>query len=515
MIKAALRADLILARGRVRPLGQTGLKAYSHLAIAGGKVIAYGGTDLMGLRGPRTRVVDLGGSAVLPGFNDAHAHVVYYGLTRFAADLGGAKGIDDILDRLKEHVKTLKPGEWQLGMGYRVDELTERRQPHRTELDRATGDRPCYIDERGGHARVANTAAMAAAHITNETPNPPGGRIGRDLDRSPNGLLLESAMRLVADVQPTPSLQRRTEGVLKAQQLLVSRGITSVGAAVNRGFADDLRAYERLAEDGRLTMRVNEFLSWELLQAASCLGVRSGFGGAMVRAGPIKVFVDGGAERVAVRSGGGIWRTTPEELRDLVARATKAGLQVAAHAIGDAAIEAMCDAVEAARGKRMRHRVEHCTICPPDLQARLAKLGMVAVMQPMAARFSRVASAIFFPVRDRADLAPHGPLMKAGVPVAFSSDLPVSPDPNPWPGIRVAVEDPVNGISLGSALRAYTSAGAYASFEEEVKGTLEPGMLADAQIYDGDPLEDKDVKWDDLRPRAVLLGGVRVFGSLS
>jgi predicted amidohydrolase YtcJ len=509
-----VRADLILAGGRIRTLGQTGLKTHSHLAVAGGKVLACGGRDVMSLRGPRTNVINLDGSAVFPGFNDAHAHVVYYGLTRFAADLGGAKGIDDILDRLQLHGKTLKPGEWQHGMGYRIDELTERRQPHRLELDRVTGDRPAFIDERGGHARIANSAALAAANITGDTPNPPGGRIGRDLDRSANGLLLETAMRLVADVQPTPSLGRRIEGVLKAQQLLISRGITSVGASVNRGFADDLRAYERLAEDGRLTMRVNEFLSWELLEAASCFGVRAGFGGDMVRAGPIKVFIDGGAERVVTRSGGGMWRTTPEELRDLVGRATKAGLQVAGHAIGDGAIEAMCDAVKAANGKRMRHRVEHCTICPPDLQARLAQLGMVAVMQPMAARFSRVASAIFFPVRDRAHLAPHGPLMKAGVPVVFSSDLPVSPDPNPWPGIRVAVDDPVNGISMLAALRAYTSGGAYASFEEHVKGTLEPGMLADLQVYDSDPLEDEDVQWDDLRPRAVLLGGVRVFGRI-
>jgi len=505
---------LILARGRIRTLGRTGLNPQSHIAIAGGKVVAVGGREVMGLRGPQTRVVDLAGSAVLPGFNDAHAHVVYYGLTRFAADLSGARGIDDILDRLKVHAKKLKPGEWLLGMGYRTDELTERRQPHSTELDRATGDRPAFIDERGGHARVANSAALAAASITPETPNPHGGRIGRDLNRAPNGLLLEAAMRMVADVQPKPALERRIEGVLMAQDLLVSRGITSVGAAVNRGFADDLRAFEQLACEGRLKMRVNEFLSWELLDASGGLGLRAGFGGAMVRSGPIKVFVDGGAERVAMRSGGGVWRTTREELGELVAQATAAGLQVAAHAIGDAAIEAMCDAVEASGGTDLRHRVEHCTICPPDLQARVARLGMVAVMQPMAARFSRVASTIFFPVRDRADLAPHRRLMKAGVPVAFSSDLPVSPDPNPWPGIRVAVDDPVNGISLLAALRAYTSAGAYASFEEHVKGTLEVGMLADLQVYRGDPLEDDDVKWEELRPRAVLLGGARVYGAL-
>ncbi len=294
----------------------------------------------------------------------------------------------------------------------------------------------------------------------------------------------------------------------------MSRGITSVGAAVNRGFSDDLRAYEQLAAAGRLRVRVNEFLSWELLEAAAGLGIEAGFGGSLVRAGPIKVFVDGGAERVATRSGGGTWRTTPAELRELVIRATGAGLQVAAHAIGDAAIEAMCDAVEAAEGEHMRHRVEHCTICPPDLQARLSRLGMVAVMQPMAARFGRVASSLFFPVRDRTDLAPHARLIRAGVRVAFSSDLPVSPDPSPWPGIQVAVDDQVNGISLVAALKAYTAVGAYASFEESIKGTLEPGMLADLQVYDQDPIEDAALHRPALRPRAVLLGGVPVFGSI-
>lgn len=459
-------------------------------------------------------MVNLRGSAVLPGFNDAHAHVVYFGLTRFGADLGGARSVSEIAQRMRVHSRTLAHREWQLGMGYRADELAERRQPHRRELDRVTGRRPAFIDERGGHARVANSAALAAAGITSETPNPHGGRIGRDTDRTPNGLLLESAMRLVADVQPPPSLERRKQGILLAQRLLLSRGITSVGAAVNRGFADDLRAYEELAAEGRLRVRVNEFLSWELLDAASLLGVRAGFGGALVRAGPIKVFVDGGAERVAVRSGGGTWRTTPTELRELVFRATRVGLQVAAHAIGDAAIEAMCDAVEAAEeGSRLRHRVEHCTICPPDLQSRLARLGMVAVMQPMAARFTRVSSAIFFPVRDRADLAPHARLLRAGVPLAFSSDLPVSPDPNPWPGIQVAVDDQVNGISLLAALRAYTAGGAYASFEESDKGTLDVGMLADLQVYEQDPIEVGSGR-DGLRPRAVLVGGVRAFGRL-
>ncbi|HET6310238.1 MAG TPA: amidohydrolase [Candidatus Nitrosotalea sp.] len=509
-----MKTQLIFAGGRIRALGRAGLKPHSHLAIGGGRVVASGGPELMSLREPGTHVVKLAGATVLPGFNDAHAHVVYYGLTRFGADLGGSRSVAEIAQRLKEHARTLKPGEWQLAMGYRADELVERRQPHRTELDQATGRRPVFIDERGGHSRVANSAALAAAGITAETKNPHGGRIGRDPDRTPNGLLLESAMRLVADVQPAPSLERRKQGILQAQSLLLSRGITSVGAAVNRGFADDLRAFQELEDDGTLRVRVNEFLSWELLEAASSLGLRAAFGGRLVRAGPIKVFVDGGAERVAMRSGGGTWRTTPAELRELVDRATRAGLQVAAHAIGDAAIEAMCDAVEAAGGEHLRHRVEHCTICPPDLQARMSKLGMVAVMQPMAARFGRVASAIFFPVRDRADLAPHARLLRAGVPLVFSSDLPVAADPNPWPGIQVAVEDQVNGINLLAALKAYTSGGAYASFEESDKGTLEPGMLADLQVYEHDPVEASASSRPGLRPAAVFVGGVRVFGRI-
>ncbi len=509
-----MKADLILARGRVRTLGRSGLAIHSHMAISSGLVVAVGGSGLMGLRGPRTLVVDLQGAAVLPGFNDAHAHVVYYGLTRYGADLSGAGSVAEIVTRLKEHPRSLQLGEWQQGMGYRAAELVEGRAPHRLELDRATGRRPAFIDERGGHARVANSAALEAAGIGENTKDPPGGRIGRDKDGTPNGLLLETAMRLVADVQPPVGLARRMQGILKAQRLLLSRGVTSVGAAVNRGFADDLRAYQVLADRGRLRIRVNEFLSWELLGAASGLGVRAGFGGAVLRAGPIKVFVDGGAERVAMRSGKAVWRTPPAELREIVRIASIAGLQVAAHAIGDGAIAAMCDAVEAAGAIGLRHRVEHCTICPPDLQARLARLGMVAVMQPMAARFAREFPSVSFPAHLRWYLAAHVPLLRAGVPVAFSSDLPVVPDPNPWPGIRSAVEDRLNGINELAALRAYTSAGAYASFEEDVKGTLDIGKLADLQVYDVDPLAEPRPAWDSLRPRAVLVGGVTVFGSL-
>ncbi|TMC90587.1 MAG: amidohydrolase [Chloroflexi bacterium] len=433
-----MRADLILAGGRIRTLGPSGLRPHSHLAVAGGRVIACGGSDVMALQGPRTRLIRLRGAAVLPGFNDAHAHVVYHGLTRFGADLGGSKTVAEIVTRMRAHSHSLRRGEWQQGMGFRSAELQERRPPHRLELDAATGGRPAFIDERGGHLRVANSAALAVAGITAATPDPPGGGIGRDPDGLPNGILLESAMRMVADVQPPPSQERRRLAIELTQRLLVSRGITSVGAAVNRGFAGDLLTFQELAEARRLRVRVNEFLSWELLEAAVAIGIRAGYGGRMVRAGPIKVFVDGGAERVVMREAASrVWRTPPDELKVLVNRATGAGLQVAAHAIGDGAIEAMCDAVEAAGGRGSRHRVEHCTICPEDLRRRLGQLGMIAVMQPLAARAARDAPGLF-PARLREDLASHRRLMQVGVRIVFSSDLPVTPDPNPWRGIRAA-----------------------------------------------------------------------------
>ena len=134
-----MKADLILAGGVVRTLGRSGLAPHSHLAVAGGVVIATGGDEVMGLRGTRTRVVDLEGASVLPGFNDAHAHVVYYGLTRFGADLSGTHSVAEIVGRLRDHGRSLKHGEWQQGMGYRAAELAEKQAPHRMELDRATG----------------------------------------------------------------------------------------------------------------------------------------------------------------------------------------------------------------------------------------------------------------------------------------------------------------------------------------------------------------------------------------
>jgi predicted amidohydrolase YtcJ len=513
-----MRADLILAGGRIRTLGRRGLKPSSHLAVAGGLVIGLGGRELLELKGRGTRVVELAGGAVLPGFNDPHAHVVYHALASYGADLVGSRSIADLQRRLARVAERLAPGAWLLGRGYSEAELAEGRAPLRLELDAATGDRPTFVDHRGGHSRVANSAALAAAGLGPSSPDPPGGSLGRGPDGALDGLLAEAAMRLVADHQPPPAFEQRHAGVQATLRLLASRGITSVGAAVNRGFADDHRVYATLAEEGRLKVRVNEFLSWELLPALRRLGFHTGGAGRLVRFGPVKVFVDGGAGSgtAAFRTGQGPWRTPPDELAALVLEAQAGGLQVAAHCVGDGAIEAFTNAVELAQSAqpgRLRHRVEHCTYCPPDLQKRMARAGMVAVMQPLFASFGRGRlGAEVGPSAERS-VAAHRDLIRAGVAVAFSSDLPVVADPNPWAGLAAAVTDPEQPLTPLQALRAYTAGGAWTSFEEGVKGTLELGRLADFQVYPVDPLDLPPGEWPALRPRLVALAGRPVSGS--
>jgi predicted amidohydrolase YtcJ len=513
-----MNADLILAGGRIRTLGRRGLLPSSHLAVAGGLVVAVGGREVLELRGALTRVVELAGATVLPGFNDPHAHVVYHALSSYGADLSGSRSIGELQHRLARTAARLAPGAWLLGRGYSELELAEGRAPLRTELDAITGNRPCFVDHRGGHSRIANSAALAAAGLGPGSPDPPGGALGRGPDGSLDGLLAEAAMRLVADHQPPPPFKQRHAGVQETLKLLASRGITSVGAAVNRGFAADHQVYALLAEEGRLRVRVNEFLSWELLPALRRMGFQTGGAGHLVRFGPVKVFVDGGAGTgtAAFRTGAGPWRTPPAELAALVLKAQEGGLQVAAHCVGDGAVDAFVGAVEMAQDAhrgRLRHRVEHCTYCPPDLQARMARAGMVAVMQPLFSSFGRARlGAEIGPGAER-HVAAHRDLLRAGVAVAFSSDLPVVTDPNPWSGLAAAVTDPEQPLTRLQALRAYTAGGAWTSFEEGVKGTLEEGRLADFQVYQADPLELPPGEWPALRPRLVALAGRPVWGS--
>jgi predicted amidohydrolase YtcJ len=197
-----------------------------------------------------------------------------------------------------------------------------------------------------------------------------------------------------------------------------------------------------------------------------------------------------------------------------VARAQSSGLQIATHCVGDAAVEAMVAAVELAQGGDgvvLRHRIEHCAVCPRDLRRRMAAAGMAAVMQPLFAPFAQAGLARPAGPADRADVCPQRELLRAGVVVAFSSDLPFTTDPNPWTGLAAAVTDTSAPLTRLQALQAYTGAGAWTSFEEGVKGTLEVGRLADFQVYERDPLASRPTIWKDHRPDLVAVAGSPVY----
>ncbi len=507
-------ALLILARGNILPLGRHRLRPVSHLAIRDGLVIAAGGSELEALREPGAELLDLAGATVLPGFHDPHAHVVYHGLMSFGIDLTGVTGGARLLDRIRRLARGRPRDEWIQGRGLVLTEFGAS-LPDAAALDAALEGRPGFFDDRSGHVRLASAAALAAAGIGPDTPDPEGGWLGRDPTGRPNGLLGESAMRLVADRQPPPSLARRKLGILRCQRLLLARGITSVGAAVNRGFADDLAAFQELRDEGRLKVRVTQFLSWELLPALRRLGLHTGFGDDRLRLGPVKVFIDGGASvgAAALRAAPDprVWRTPPEALAEIVGEASRGGLQVAAHAVGDGAIAAYADAVEAAALEpgRIRHRVEHCLYCPLDLARRLAALRMHAVVQPHAAGRRRQLAA-GMGLDSHAGLAAFGGLIRAGVHVAFSSDLPVVADPDPWIGVKAVLGDGDQRLTLRQALVAYTHGGAEVNGTADRLGTLEPGRLADFQVYADDPLRQLLAGGEPEPPGQVYIGGRRV-----
>ncbi len=517
-------ADLILLGGRIRPRASSHMA--THLAVRAGVVLAVGGEEVLASRGRDTTVVDLQGATLLPGFHDAHAHVVYEGLMRAGLDLRprAVASVAEVVHRVRERAQHTPVGGWITGFGLAEPALAERRLPDRRDLELAAPNHPVVLDRMDGHIRIANGAALRRAGIDRSTPDPPGGRIDRAGDGEPTGILRDTAMRLVAEQMPSPSLEERTQGVRRALEACWRRGVTSVTAAVGRGFADDLRAYHALARAGDLPVRITMMLAGSHFEAALSSGLRSGFGDRWLRWGPLKLFIDGNfPARTAMLSAAperGLWRTPPAELRRLVGRAHAHGWPVAMHAIGDRAVAAALDAVAAAireHGARpLRHRVEHGALCPPALQAQAGRLGVAFCVQPATLYAATPDAVPDVPAAQLAHLLPYRSLARAGVVLAFSSDTPFTADADPLRAIACAVTrtnrageslTPSEALSLEAAWGAYTRGGAWAAGEERWKGTLEPGQVADFVAYEQDPWEVEKAHLAELHPTLVGVGG--------
>jgi hypothetical protein len=478
--------------------------------VSGHLIRAVGTLDeVRAIAGPGAETVHLDGACLHPAFNDNHTHPISFGesLSQVDASPRAVSRLDEILDAYRDRHRQ-QPDGWLEGRGYDDTRLDIQRHPTRDELDTVTADRPMLLVRTCGHLGVANSAALAAAGITDATPNPQGGEIDRDEHGRATGLLRETALKLVQRVIPRPTVEDMRRYLVAAGREFNRQGITSVvEASVTR--PEQLAAYQSLARDGELTIRAYTMqLIDETLDTMRSLGVQTGFGDEWVRIGPAKLFQDGsGGGRTAAMFDAypgqpenyGITYYDQEELNERFAAAHAAGFQLAAHAIGDRAITMILDAYAHAlggdAGKDLRPRVEHCGMCTPEILTKLVHLKAFAAPQPTFVHYLGDSYLRNFTERQLALAYPLDAFQQEGIPFSLSSDVPVTP-PDSMVNLHAAVtrktqdgDDlaPGQAITIESALRAYTAGGAYGSFEEGIKGQIAPGMLADMVILSQDP----------------------------
>jgi predicted amidohydrolase YtcJ len=477
------------------------------MAISRERISAMGSSaGVRKLVTPSTRVIDAHGMMVVPGFIDSHVHFLDGGFGLASVQLRDAKTPREFVRRTGEYAKTLPPGAW-ITNGDWDHEQWGGELPRRDWIDSVTPNNPVWVNRLDGHMSLANGAALRAAGITKATPDVAGGTIVRDAQGEPTGILKDNATSLVNRVQPDPSPDEEDRALDAAMRYVAGNGVTSV---THMGSWRDLAVFERAHAAGRLKTRIYAAVplsTWERLRDTV---KRRGRGDEWLKIGALKGFVDGslGSHTAAMLapftdapSDTGLFVNAPEHLYEWTSGADKAGLHVIVHAIGDRAIRAQLDIYErvehenAARDRRFR--IEHAQhIAPPDM-SRFAALGVIASMQPYhAIDDGRWAEKVIGHERGKGTYAFRS-LLDHHTRLAFGSDWFVAPA-TPLEGIYAAVTrrtlDGVNPggwypeqkISVEDALRAYTSGGAYASYDERDKGTLERGKLADFVMIDHD-----------------------------
>ncbi|MGH2371967.1 MAG: amidohydrolase, partial [bacterium] len=422
------------------------------LAVSGGRLLAVGRADDLAAAFPRARRVDLLGLHVFPGLIDAHLHFVAHGLALLQVELRDTRSIAEAARLVGREAAALPPGAWTLGRGWDKNIWADDRFPTRHDLDAAVVEHPVALSSKDGHLLWVNTAALRLARVTSQTPDPPGGAIGRDHTGEPDGILKEEAKVLIHRVIPSPTGETREQAVRAASAEFHRLGLTGVHAftgASDEG-AVQFDTLQRLRDRGELAIRVTATVPDRLLESATQAGLRTGAGDAMLRVGALKIFADGtlGSQTASMlepfdgQPGNlGIRVRTPDEIDDLVRRANDAGLWCAIHAIGDRANRDVLDIfdrhLDASRRAGARHRIEHVQLLHPEDAPRFARLGVTASMQPIHATADRDIAERYWGARARWSYAWQS-LTQYGTRLAFGSDAPVE-TPDPWRGIYAAV----------------------------------------------------------------------------
>lgn len=477
------------------------------IAIDGERITAVGSSaEVRKMTTASTRVIDAHGMMVVPGFIDSHVHFLDGGFGLSSVQLRDAKSPQEFARRIAEYAKTIPAGVW-ITNGDWDHEQWGGELPRRDWIDSLTPNNPVWVNRLDGHMSLANSAALRAAGVTKTTTDITGGTIVRDAQGEPTGILKDNAKSLVDRVQPDPTPDQEDRALDAAMRHVAAYGVTSVD---NMGSWRDVAVFERARASGRLITRIYAAVplsTWERLRDS--VRVR-GRGDEWLRIGALKGFVDGslGSHTAAMLepftdapNDRGFFVNTPEQLYAWTSGADKAGLHVIVHAIGDRAIRTQLDIyerVERENGARdRRFRIEHAQHIAPSDMSRFAALGVIASMQPYhAIDDGRWAEKVIGHERGKGTYAFRS-LLDRGARLAFGSDWFVAP-PIPLQGIYAAVARrtldganpngwfPEQKITVEEALRAYTSGGAYASYDENNKGVLAPGKLADLVMLDRD-----------------------------
>lgn len=513
------------------------------MLVRGDRIAAIGPVEDVDIAAaPGARRVDLAGQTVIPGFNDSHAHVLWLGLSLSQVDLSAdaVSGIEDIKLAVAQRATDAAESEWIVGRGYDQNGLLEKRHPTRLDLDDISYGRPVVLRHTSGHVLTCNARALELAGVTADTNDPPGGQIERDESGSPTGLLKESAMDLVMPLVPGPSVEAGARAILAATQSLAGYGITSVSDAATgdgESIGPALQMFEKAAasEDRRTRLQLMPRVQYvapphtEEVLPPDAFHLQSNPNWLCI--GPTKIFSDGAlsTRTAALREpyagdvdNRGILLWPQSILDSMVGRAHEAGWQIATHALGDRAVAAALNAYGKALSDRPRadhrHRIEHCMLLDEAQAREMGRLGIVASVQPDIFRLGDGYVAALG--RERAgESIPLDLFRRAGVAMAFSSDCPVIPC-NPLPIIRSAVERRTpTGVQLGSlhasnvleAIRCYTSGGAFATRNDDEKGKLKPGYLADFAVLSAVPTSIPLEGFDSLRVTMTVAGGRPTF----
>jgi predicted amidohydrolase YtcJ len=509
------------------------------MVMWGDRVVATGPAADLADRFPITERVDLDGF-VIPGLNDAHAHptMTAENLLHVNCSPEIADSEQRLVELLRAEAATLPAGRWVRGSRYDESKTTGGRIVDRWFLDAVVPDRPVLLTHVAAHWGVLNSAGLTAAGLNDDTPDPPGGALGRDGAGKLNGVVFEQALFDLSypalsrgpTVLPESDHEARLRSLGRALQMFHAAGLTSMTDALCG--PEDVRLLVDARRRGELTMRVGMLVAYPHYDHIRSLGLLDGFGDHQLRLLGVKAFVDGACaggnclvdEPFEGTDDHGMQTLDTEALEQLVARIAGDGVVIGVHANGDRAIRMLLSAHEKARAAgapALRHRIEHCSLIDADIVARMRALGLVAVPFGSYARFHGDKLVGYYGHERLERMFAHRTLLDAGVPVAGSSDYPCGPY-EPLAGIGSCVErisldgtviGPSQRISVEEALAVYTYGSAYASGEENLKGALAPGMLADFVELDHDPFAIEAAEIVDLKVRSTWVGGRPVFAA--